>query len=111
MGACRERVKDKSIIGDSILFSSLDFVDVDVAVHDGVDGECGNTLHTQLFHDILAVGDDGGEADVQAVGNLFVDVSLYDECHHFDFPVGQDFVLQYTWNGWQMLALYVGMLL
>ena len=33
-----------------------DFVDVNIAVHDGVNGQGGNALHAELIHDVLAVG-------------------------------------------------------
>ena len=57
----------------------LDGVDVDVAVGDGVDGEGGYAAEAELIHDVFAMGDDGGEADVQFVGNLLVDKTLNNE--------------------------------
>ena len=89
----------------------LYFIDVDIAVHDGIDSEGGNTLHAKLFHNVLAVGDDCGEPDVQAIGNLFVDIASHDERHDLDFAVSKDLVLQNLWSGRQMLALPMGMLL
>ena len=57
----------------------LYLVDVHVAVHHGIDGEGGDTLHTQFVHDVLAVGDDRGKSDIQFVGDLFVDVALHNQ--------------------------------
>ena len=48
-------------------------------MHHGVNGQSRYGLDAQLLHDVLAVGDDGGEADVQFVGNLFVDEPFGDE--------------------------------
>ena len=65
----------------------LNLVDIDVSVHDGIDGEGADALHTQLVHDVLAVGDDGCQTDVQAVGNLLVDESLHDERHDLNLAI------------------------
>ena len=65
----------------------LDLVDVDVAVHDGVDGKGADTLHAELLHDVLAVRNDCGETDVQTVGNLLVDESLHDERHDLNLAI------------------------
>ena len=43
-----------------VLNSGLNLIDVDVAMHHGIDGECRDTFHAEFIHDILAVGDDGG---------------------------------------------------
>ena len=58
-------------------------------MHHGVNGQSRYGLDAQLLHDVLAVGDDGGEADVQFVGNLFVDEPFGDEYQHFYFAGGQ----------------------
>ena len=63
---------------------SSDVVGIDVAIEDGVDGEPGYGLYSQLLGDVLAVRDDGGEAYVQAVGNLLVHQSAGNECQHLD---------------------------
>ena len=57
----------------------LDGVDVYIAVGDGVDGEGGDALEAQFIHDVFTVGDDGGETDVEFIGNLLVDKALDDE--------------------------------
>ena len=87
-----------------------DFIDIDVAVHDGIDGEGADALHAQLVHDVLAVGDDGGQADVQAVGYFLVDISLHDERHDLDFAVGEYLLLQDLGHGGEVLPVAVGML-
>ena len=66
-----------------------DFVDIHVAVHDGVDGEGGDALHAEFLHDVLTVGDNGRDPDIQFVGNLLVDVTLYDERHDFYLAVSE----------------------
>ena len=62
-------------------------------MHDGIDGEGGDTLHAELLHDVLAMGDDSGEADMQLVGNLLINITLYDERHDLYLTVGEDFLL------------------
>ena len=62
-------------------------------MHDGIDGEGGDTLHTELLHDVFAMGDDSGEADMQLVGNLLINITLYDERHDLYLSVGEDFLL------------------
>ena len=89
----------------------LDLVDVDVAVHDGIDGKGADTLHAELLHDVLTMGNDGGQTDMQTVGNLFVDISLYDERHDLDLTVGENLALQHLGHGWQVFTAAVGMLL
>ena len=48
------------------------FTNVDKAVHDNVDDDVGQWAGAQFLHDIFAVSDDCGCADVQAVANLLV---------------------------------------
>ena len=50
--------------------------DIDEAVDDGVDDDVDEGTGMELVHDVLAVGDGGVGADVQAVGNLLVDEAL-----------------------------------
>ena len=57
----------------------LDGVNVYIAVGDGVDGQGGDALKTELIHDVFTVGDDRGETDVKFIGNLLVDETLDDE--------------------------------
>ena len=80
-------------------------------MHDGIDGEGRDALHAQLVHDVTAMGDDGGEADVQAVGNLLVDKALDNERHDFDFTVGKDLLFQHRRYRGEVAAIAVGMLL
>ena len=39
-------------------------VDVYIAVGDGVDGQGGDALESELIHDVLAVGNDRRQADI-----------------------------------------------
>ena len=89
----------------------LDLVDVDVAVHDGIDGKGADTLHAELLHDVLTMGNDGGQTDMQTVGNLFVDISLYDERHDLDLTVCEDLTADDVRHGRQILAFTVSPLL
>ena len=89
----------------------LDLVDVDVAVHDGVDGKGADTLHAELLHDVLTMGNDGGQTDMQTVGNLFVDISLYDERHDLDLTVGENLTGEDVGHRREVLTMAVGMLL
>ena len=88
----------------------LDGVDVDVAVGDGVDGEGGDAFEAEFVHDVFAVGDDGGEADVEFVGDLFVDEALDDEGHDLDLAIGEEFLLEGLGHGWEVLTLAMAML-
>ena len=69
--------------------SGLYPVGIDVAVHHGIDCQSRYGLDTQFLHNVLAVSDDGGEADVQFVGNLLVDKSFGDEHQHFYLAGGK----------------------
>ena len=89
---------------------TLDGVDVDVAVGDGVDGEGGDALEAEFVHDVFAVGDDGGEADVESVGDFFVDEALDDEGHDLDLAVGEDLLLEDLRHGGEVLAMAMGVL-
>lgn len=53
--------------------------DEEDAVEDAVDDDVSQGAGTELLHDVLAVGDGGGEADVQSVGYFLVDVSLTEQ--------------------------------
>ena len=46
---------------------------VDDSVHHGIETEARDALDAQFGGDVLAVGEDGVDADVQSVGNLLVD--------------------------------------
>ena len=85
-------------------------IDIDVAVGDGVDGEGGDALEAEFVHDVFAVGDDRGEADVEFVGDLFVDEALDNEGHDFDFAVGEDLLLEGLGHGGKVLAMTMGVL-
>ena len=68
-----------------------DAVRLDVAVHHGIDGQGGYGVHVEFFHDVLAVGDDGGGADVQTVGDFLVGQPADDEDKHFYLPAKSPF--------------------
>ena len=53
-------------------------------MHHGVDGKAGYRLDAKLLGDVLPVGDDGGQTDVQFVGNLFVDAAPGNEREHLN---------------------------
>ena len=91
-------------------FSRLYLVDIDVAVHDSIDGKGGDALQAEFLHDVLAMGDDCGQADVEFVGYLLVDESLYDQRHDFYLTVGENFLLEDIRHGRHVLAIFVGIL-
>ena len=62
-------------------------------MHHSIDGQSRYRLDAQFLHDILAVGDDGGQTDVQFVGNLFVDEPFGNERQHFYFAGGEVVVI------------------
>ena len=39
-----------------------------VAIHHSINGKTGNRLDAQFFSNVLAVGDNGGQADIKFVG-------------------------------------------
>ena len=78
---------------------------------DGVYGEGRHALETKLVHDVTTVSDDRAKTDVQKVGNLLVDVALYDERHDLNLTVGENFTLQHLRHGRHVLATAVGVLL
>ena len=69
----------------------LNFVDVHITVHDGVDGESTDAFHAELLGDIFSVADDRCKANVKLAANFFVDEALCNECKYFDFAVGEQF--------------------
>ena len=62
---------------------SSDAVGLYVPVHDGIDSQSRYGADIEFFHDVLAVGDNGGSADTQVVGNFLVRQSAYNEYEHF----------------------------
>ena len=50
----------------------LNGVDIYIPSHDGIDGECRHALQAQLLLDILAVGDDSRQPDVERFSYLLV---------------------------------------
>ena len=65
----------------------LDFVDIHITVHHGIDGERRNALDTQFFLDILAVGNHGGGTDEELFSYLLVDFAFCHQLEYLDFPV------------------------
>ena len=80
-------------------------------MHHSIDGEGRDTLHAQLVHDVLAMGDNGSQTDVQDVGNLLVGIALHDVRHHLYLTIGQNLLFQDLRHLGQVLALGMGMLL
>ena len=65
------------------------FTQVDVPVHHGVDDDVRERMGVELGHDVFAVGDDRGQADVELVGNLLVDETFGQERHHLNLTGGE----------------------
>lgn len=63
----------------------LDVAVGDEAVHDGVDAEARDGFDAELGGDVLAMGQDGVDADREAVGYLFVDVAGGEKPQHVGF--------------------------
>ncbi len=57
-------------------------------MHHSIDSEGRDTLHAQLVHDVLAMGDNGSQTDVQDVGNLLVGIALHDVRHYLYLTIG-----------------------
>ena len=107
MGAKIRKVERKtkklvSFFAETKYLHDLYLVDVYITVHHSIDGEGGNALQTELVHNILTMGDDGGQPDVELIGNLFVDKSLYDERHDFYLAVAENLLLQCLRHWWQV---------
>ena len=73
----------------SVKLEQSNLVDVYVTVCHGVDGQRAHALQPQLLHDVLSVGDDGGQTYVQLVGYLLVDKPFHYQHHHLGFTVGE----------------------
>lgn len=71
-----------------------DFVDVNVTMHDGIDGEGRNAFNAKFFHDVFAVSDNGRQADIEFVGNLLVDIALHNERHHLNLAIAKNLLLE-----------------
>ena len=76
-----------------------------VAIHHSINGKTGNRLDAQFFSNVLAVGDNGGQADIKFVGYLFVDKSFGDKYQYFYFPDRQ-FMLRYFYVNCFICCLY-----
>ena len=61
-------------------------------MHDGVERKPGDGFDAQLGGNVLAVGQDGVEADVEAVGNLLVRAAFDDELEYVGLARGKLFV-------------------
>ena len=65
------------------------FPQVDVPVHHGVDDDVRERMGVEFSHDVFAVGDDRGQADVELVCNLLVDETFGQERYHFNLAGGE----------------------
>ena len=57
-------------------------------MHDGVEGEAGYGLDAQLGGDVLTMGKDGVQADVQLIGDLFIRDAFYDQLKYVYLTAG-----------------------
>ena len=73
------------------------------ALHHGIDGESGNRLDAEFLRDILTMGDDGGEGDIQLIGYLLVDIPLHHEAQHFYLTQAEHGALHL--HGWSCMLL------
>ena len=55
---------------------------------DGVEGETGYGLDAQLGGDVLTMGKDGVQADVQLIGDLFIRDAFYDQLKYVYLTAG-----------------------
>ena len=103
---------NENIVIELLLFPkvALNFVDIDIPMHHGIYCKCRHTLHTQLFHDILAVRDNSGQSDVELVGNFLVNIPLHNKRQHLDLPAGQFLDRERLGHIRQVPTLSMGML-
>ena len=90
--------------------SSLYSINIDISVHHGIDGQCGYAFHPKFFGYVLAVTHHGGQADVEHVGNLLVDMSLCHERQHLKLAVGEGVLLGLSIKRGKVTAVGVGVL-
>ena len=57
----------------------LNFIDVYISVHYGINGKRTHTLHSQFFHNVLTMCNYGCHSDIELVGNFFINKSLHDQ--------------------------------
>ena len=88
----------------------LDFIDIYITVHHGIDSQGGDALHAELLHDVLAMGDDRGQTDVQLVSNLLVDIPLHDKRQHLNLTIGEYLCAQGTGQRRQVLSTGMGLM-
>ena len=98
-------------ISSLFILQFSNFINVYVAMHDRVDCKGGDTFESQLVHDVLPMGDDRGEANVQLLGDLLVDVALHDERHHLYLAVGEDLAVDDVRHGRHVLPMPMSVLL
>ena len=80
----------------------LYLINIDIAVHNGVNRQRRHAPHAEFVHDVFAVRDDGRQTDVQLLCNFLVDQPLYDQRQYFDLPVAQNLVLQHLRQLWKI---------
>ena len=61
---------------------ALQFLHADQSAHDNVYDDVGQGTGLEFLHDVLAVGDGGGETDVELVGHFLVDEALGQQDGH-----------------------------
>ena len=91
----------KAMLKDPYIFDMLRYsnpVDIHEPVHYSVDGEGGYSLYTEFLLNILPVADDGGESDVQSVGNFLVHQSLGYQRQNLYLAAAEDIGLCVMWH-------------
>ena len=91
----------KAMLKDPYIFDMLRYsnpVDIHEPVHYSVDGEGGYSLYTQFLLNVLPVADDGGESDVQSVGNFLVHQSLGYQRQNLYLAAAEDIGLCVMWH-------------
>ena len=62
---------------------------IDESVHHHIDDDVGKGAGMEFFHDVLAMGDGCGDADVEMLGYLLVDESFGKKDGYFDLTGGK----------------------
>ena len=55
-----------------------------IPIHNGIHSKPGYGFNSQLFGDILAVSNNRGQADIEFIGYLFINVTFANEHKYFN---------------------------
>lgn len=58
-------------------------------MRDSIDSKGRYASRIKFVHDVLAMGDDCGQTNMQLVGNLLVDIPLNNQYQNFYLPIGK----------------------